>query len=53
VNFPVDADLCVFFYTVGKVLLTAMPRLRQLSLTKNIPVDYQVLEVKPSSLTTG
>ncbi len=50
-NFPIDADLCVFVYTVAKVLVTAIPRLRRSVLGSRIPVDYDVREVNPSLLT--
>jgi hypothetical protein len=47
-RFPVDADLVVFFYTVGRILLS-LPRLRRSS--TRIPVRYQIENVPANSLT--
>ena len=46
---PVDGDLAVFVYTVGRVVFTALPQLR-LSVPK-VPVHYQIEEVAASALT--
>ncbi len=50
-KFPIDADLFIFICMVGKVVLTAMPRLRQNPLASCIPIDYDVKEIDPASLT--
>jgi len=47
-RFPVDADLVVFFYTVGKVL-SSLPRLRQNA--RPVPAHYDVEEVPNAFLT--
>lgn len=48
-QFPVDADLAVFLYTVGKIVFGSMPKLRQNAHT--IPAKYEIEEVAPSALT--
>ncbi len=48
-RFPVDADLAVFLYASGKLLFTALPRLRQSAL--HVPARYQIENVPEASLT--
>lgn len=47
-RFPVDADLFVFFYTVGKILLS-LPRLRRN--VRNVPARYHIENVSDNALT--
>lgn len=49
VRLPFDIDLAVFVYTVGKILLLGIPRLRRNA--HKIPVYYQMEQVVPSALT--
>ena len=48
-RFPVDADLAVFLYATGKILFTALPRLRQCA--PHVPARYQIENVPEASLT--
>ncbi len=48
-QFPIDADLAVFLYTISKVL-RSLPRLRRLP-TSRIPKLYQIEKLDPPALT--
>lgn len=48
-RFPVDADLSVFLYTVGKIVFGSIPKLRRSVPT--VPVRYQIENVPVSSLS--
>jgi len=48
-RFPVDADLAVFVYTVGKIVFGGLPQLRRS--VPGIPVHYQVEEVSSAALS--
>ena len=50
-RFPVDADLLVFLYTVGKIVFGGVPSLRRT--VPNVPVHYQIENVPAHSLTEG
>src|SRR5208282_3862383 len=47
-RFPIDADLLVFFYTAGKILLS-LPRLHRNA--PIVPARYDIENVSPSALT--
>jgi hypothetical protein len=47
-QFPVDAELAVFLYTVGKVLLS-LPRLRRN--VPSVPVHYEIEDIPHAFLT--
>ena len=48
-QFPVDGDLAVFVYTVGKIVFGSMPQLRKNGLA--VPVKYEIEEVVSSALS--
>src|ERR1700678_62634 len=48
-RFPVDVDLAVFLFVTGKMLFTALPRLRQS--VPHVPAHYQIQNVPEASLT--
>ncbi len=48
-QFPIDVDLTVFIYTVGKIIFGGLPRLRRKQ--HKIPLHYQIAEVGPAALT--
>ncbi len=48
-QFPIDADLAVFIYTVSKVL-RSLPRLRRIP-TSRVPSLYQIVKLEPAALT--
>lgn len=48
-QFPIDADLAVFLYTVGKVL-RSLPRLRRIP-TSTVPMLYRIEQVDATALT--
>jgi hypothetical protein len=48
-RFPVDADLAVFVYTVGKVVFGSLPQLRRS--VPNVPVNCEIEEVSASALS--
>lgn len=50
-RFPVDADLVVFLYTVGKIVFGGLPRLRRS--VPNVPAHYLIENVPAHSLTEG
>jgi hypothetical protein len=50
-RFPVDADLLVFFYTVGKIVFGSMPKLHRS--VPHVPAHYDVENVPLTSLTAA
>ncbi len=48
-RWPVDADLAVFLYTVGKIIFGGLPQLRQS--VPGIPIHYQIEEVSSAALS--
>lgn len=48
-RFPIDADLLVFLYTMGKIVFGSLPRLRQN--VRTVPARYEIENVAPSALT--
>jgi hypothetical protein len=48
-QFPIDADLAVFLYTVSKVL-RSLPRLRKIP-TSRVPMLYRIEKIDPAALT--
>ena len=48
-RFPVDIDLAVFLFVTGKMLFTALPRLRRS--VPHVPARYQIQNVPEASLT--
>ncbi|HSY69786.1 MAG TPA: hypothetical protein VK813_14145 [Edaphobacter sp.] len=48
-RFPADVDLVVFLYVTGKILLTALPNLRQSA--PHVPISYEIKNVPEASLT--
>ena len=48
-RFPLDVDLAVFLFVTGKMLFTALPRLRQS--VPHVPARYQIQNVPEASLT--
>lgn len=48
-QFPLDADLTVFVYTVGTILFGGIRRLRRNA--HKIPIHYQIEQLSPAALT--
>jgi len=46
---PVDADLAVFGYTLGKIIFGSLPRLRRN--VRSVPMRYNIEEIAPSALS--
>jgi hypothetical protein len=50
-SIPLDADFVIFLYTIGKIVFTAMPRLRRNVLVSRIPAQYEIQEIDQAALT--